>query len=142
MYSEEEIINGCLNKNKLFEDLLYNRFASITYAICLRYVADVDDAKDVFQEAFVKVYTQLKNYKNEGSFDGWVKRIFVNLALDYCRKNRKISFKYSFNQGVKRSYIMRLRYFTLLCSEIYLLKLIEYFLLLFILFLYQFYIFT
>ncbi len=92
MYSEEEIINGCVNKNKLFEDLLYNRFASITYAICLRYVADVDDAKDVFQEAFVKVYTQLKNYKNEGSFDGWVKRIFVNSALDYCRKNRKISF--------------------------------------------------
>lgn len=93
MYSDKEIINGCVNKDKLFEDILYKKFASIAYAICLRYVSDVDDAKDVFQEAFVKVYTQLSRYSYEGSFEGWVKRIFVNTALDYCRKNKRICFE-------------------------------------------------
>jgi RNA polymerase sigma-70 factor (ECF subfamily) len=92
MHSNEEIINGCINKDKYFEDLLYKKYAAIAYAICLRYVSNTDDAKDVFQEAFVKVYGQLKNYKMQGSFEGWIKRIFVNTALDYCRRRRRVVF--------------------------------------------------
>jgi len=92
MQNVDEIILGCINRDKLSEDLLYAHFAPIAYAICLRYASNTDDAKDIFQEAFVKVYLQIKNYNKQGSFDGWVKRIFVNTAIDYCRKNKNIHF--------------------------------------------------
>jgi RNA polymerase sigma-70 factor (ECF subfamily) len=77
---------------KLYEDILYEHFAPITYAICLRYASNSDDAKDIFQESFVKVYTQIEHYHKQGSFEGWVKRIFVNTAIDYCRKNKSNLF--------------------------------------------------
>ena len=92
MLTDDLLIAGCLNKDKKCEDLLYQKFASIAFALCLRYVSNIDDAKDVFQEGFVKVYGQLQHFKLQGSFDGWVKRIFVNTALDYCRKKKKIAF--------------------------------------------------
>jgi RNA polymerase sigma-70 factor (ECF subfamily) len=92
MQNVDEILIGCINKEKHSEDLLYARFAPIAYAICLRYASNTDDAKDIFQEAFVKVYIQIKNFNKQGSFEGWLKRIFVNTALDYCRKNKNIQF--------------------------------------------------
>jgi RNA polymerase sigma-70 factor (ECF subfamily) len=92
MQKEAEIIQGCINKVKQYEDILYAHFAPITYAICLRYASNSDDAKDIFQEAFVKVYTQIQNYSKQGSFEGWVKRIFINTAIDYCRKNKSNLF--------------------------------------------------
>jgi RNA polymerase sigma-70 factor (ECF subfamily) len=92
MQKEAEIIQGCIDRVKLYEDILYEHFAPITYAICLRYATNKDDAKDIFQEAFVKVYTQIQNYSKQGSFEGWVKRIFVNTAIDYCRKNKNNLF--------------------------------------------------
>jgi RNA polymerase sigma-70 factor (ECF subfamily) len=92
MQNINEIITGCIQRDKYSEDLLYAHFSPIAYAICLRYASNVDDAKDIFQEAFVKVYLQIKNYKHQGSFEGWVKRIFVNTAIDYCRKNKNIHF--------------------------------------------------
>ena len=92
MQNADQIIIGCINRDKLSEDLLYAHFAPIAYAICLRYVSNQDDAKDVFQDAFVKVYLQIKNYNKQGSFEGWVRRIFVNTAIDYCRKNKNLKF--------------------------------------------------
>ena len=92
MQNLDDILVGCINKEKHYEDLLYARFASIAYAICLRYASNADDAKDIFQEAFVKVYLQIKNYNKQGSFEGWLKRIFVNTALDYCKRNKNIQF--------------------------------------------------
>jgi RNA polymerase sigma-70 factor (ECF subfamily) len=93
MQNEIDIINGCIKKEKHAEDLLYNQFAPIVYAICLRYAANTDDAKDIFQEGFVKVHTQLHTYNQKGSFDGWVKRIFIHTAIDFCRKNKKMIFQ-------------------------------------------------
>jgi len=92
MQKEAEIIQGCIDRVKLYEDILYEHFAPITYAICLRYAANSDDAKDIFQESFLKVYTQIQKYNKQGSFEGWIKRIFVNTAIDYCRKKKTIQF--------------------------------------------------
>jgi RNA polymerase sigma factor (sigma-70 family) len=92
MQNVDEIITGCINKDKHYEDLLYAHFSSVAYAICIRYAANSHDAKDIFQEAFVKVYVQIKNYNKQGSFEGWLKRIFVNTALDYCRRKKNIHF--------------------------------------------------
>ena len=72
--------------------MLYKKTSALCYAICLRYAANSNDAKDIFQEAFVKVYTQINNYNKSGSFEGWLKRIFINTSIDYCRKNKKINF--------------------------------------------------
>ena len=56
------------------------------YAICYRYAKNSDQAKDLLQEGFIKVYTKLGEFKFEGSFEGWLKRIFINHALEYIRK--------------------------------------------------------
>jgi len=56
-------------------------------AVCLRYINDIEDARDLLQEGFVKLYTNIHKYTGEGSFDGWVRKIFVNSALEKLRQN-------------------------------------------------------
>lgn len=70
---------------------LYNELSGVLYAICLRYMGNEDDAKDVFQEGFVKLLDSLKSYRSEGSFEGWAKRIMVNMALMQLRKRKPMA---------------------------------------------------
>lgn len=60
------------------------------YGVCLRYVANADDANDILQEGFIKVYKNLDKFRREGSFEGWVRRIFVNTAIEQFRKKVKL----------------------------------------------------
>ncbi len=60
------------------------------YGVCLRYVANTDDANDILQEGFIKVYKNLDKFRREGSFEGWVRRIFVNTAIEQFRKKVKL----------------------------------------------------
>ena len=87
-FNQEEVIAGCLKKQKEFEDQLYKKFAPTMFAICYRYAGNKDDAKDIFQDGFIKVYSQLKNFKTQGSLEGWIKRIFINTALDFCKSKK------------------------------------------------------
>jgi RNA polymerase sigma factor (sigma-70 family) len=80
-----KIIKGCLDNNRQNQSELYKMFASKMYGLCLRYSGNSYDAQDILQEGFVKVFQNLKQFKWEGSFEGWMKRIFVNLALDKYR---------------------------------------------------------
>jgi RNA polymerase sigma-70 factor (ECF subfamily) len=57
--------------------------------VCLRYAKDSEQADDILQDGFVKVFTKLKDFKNEGSLEGWIRRVMVNTALDQIRKNGK-----------------------------------------------------
>lgn len=95
VFNDEEVIAGCLKKQKEKEDELYNHFAPIMYAICYRYAGNKDDAKDIFQDGFIKVYSQLSNYKMKGSFEGWVKRIMINTALDFCKSKKLVQTNYT-----------------------------------------------
>lgn len=81
----KEIVNGCLKNNRQNQSELYKMFASKMYGVCLRYTGNSMDAQDIMQEGFVKVFDNLKNFKWNGSLEGWMKRIFVNLALDKYR---------------------------------------------------------
>ena len=72
------------------QEHLYKRFASKMYGVCLRYVANADDANDILQEGFIKVYKNLDKFRREGSFEGWVRRIFVNTAIEQFRKKVKL----------------------------------------------------
>jgi len=92
MLSDEEIINACIKQDKKAQRTLYKKYASIMYGICLRYCNRKAEAEDVLQEAFIKIFSNIKTYRCEGSFEGWLKRIVVNTALNYYKSNLKRAF--------------------------------------------------
>jgi RNA polymerase sigma factor (sigma-70 family) len=71
---------------------IYQLFSSVLYGICLKYMKNEDDAKDVFQEAFILVFEKISQYKFEGSFEGWAKRIFINKLIETLNKKKKENF--------------------------------------------------
>jgi RNA polymerase sigma-70 factor (ECF subfamily) len=84
--SEQEIIAGCIKNETKFQQMLYNQLASKMFAVCLRYANEYNAAQDLMQEAFVKVFRNIEKYRGDGSFEGWVRRIFVNTAIEHYRK--------------------------------------------------------
>lgn len=83
---ERHIVQGCLRGEKSFQKLLYNQYSQKMYSVCLRYSQDQDQAKDLLQEGFIRVFQHLTTFKGEGSFEGWVRRIMVNGCLESLRK--------------------------------------------------------
>jgi len=81
----KDIINGCLKGNRRDQELLYRRHAAKLYAVCLQYSGNDEEARDILQEGFIKIFGNLVHYKHEGSFEGWVRRIMVNTALEKYR---------------------------------------------------------
>lgn len=86
----KNIIKGCLAGNRRDQELLYRRHASRLYAICLQYSGNDEEARDVLQEGFIKIFENLVHYKNEGSFEGWMRRIIVNTALEKFRSRNHL----------------------------------------------------
>jgi RNA polymerase sigma-70 factor (ECF subfamily) len=70
-------------------ELLYRHFAPKMYGICLRFAGNPMDADDILQEAFLKIFMKIKDFRNEGSLEGWIRRTFVNTAINYYRKNSR-----------------------------------------------------
>lgn len=68
------------------QQALYNRFASKMFGVCLRYAGNTEEAEDILQEGFLKVFRKIGSFRSEGSFEGWVRRIFVNTAIEHYRK--------------------------------------------------------
>lgn len=81
------LIQDCIAGKRASQELLYKKFSPRMYAICLRYADNVQSAEDILQEGFIKVFNNLDKYKGKGSFEGWVKRIFVNTSIEYYRKS-------------------------------------------------------
>lgn len=84
--SESRLIENCISGNRKSQKELYDMYAPKMFAICLRYTKNQMDAEDTLQEGFVKLYNNLHRFRGEGSFDGWVRRIFVNTAIEHIRK--------------------------------------------------------
>jgi len=84
---EKQLIEGCINGDRRAQKALYDRYSARMMAVCLRYVKETEDARDLMQEGFIKLYTNINKYSGEGSFDGWVRKIFVNCALERLRQN-------------------------------------------------------
>ena len=80
-----DIIKGCLEDNSIAQEKLYQQFASKMFAVCLRYAGDYDEAKDVLQDGFVRIFTNLHQFNEKGSFEGWIRRIMINTALEKYR---------------------------------------------------------
>lgn len=86
----KNIINGCLKGNRRDQELLYRRHAAKLYAVCLQYSVNNEEARDILQEGFIKIFENLVHYKHEGSFEGWVRRIIVNTALEKYRSKHNL----------------------------------------------------
>lgn len=89
MDPEQELIDKCLANDPFAQELLYRRYASKMYGICLRYVRQKEEANDVLQDSFVRVFLNLKYYRGDGSFEGWIRRIVVNTAINHYKSNLK-----------------------------------------------------
>ena len=85
---ESDLIKGCMDGNRRMQEELYRRFSPRMYAVCLRYAGNAEEAEDILQEGFIKVFKKLDSFRSEGSFEGWVRRIFVNTAIEHFRRKR------------------------------------------------------
>jgi RNA polymerase sigma factor (sigma-70 family) len=85
--SDEDLIRGCRENNRKIQEMLYRRYAKTMYNLCLLYEGDHDKAKDILQEAFIKIFKNISNFDMKGSFKSWMKKIVTNTAVDHYRKN-------------------------------------------------------
>ncbi len=88
----DSIIAACLKEKRDAQHLLYEHYAGLMLGICLRYTGCRADAEDVLQESFVKIFQNIKSFRQEGSFEGWMKKIMVNTALNFLRKKKREHF--------------------------------------------------
>jgi len=79
--TEEELISGCIRKEAKCQKQLFDLYAGRLFGVCLRYARNRGDAEDILQDAFIKIFDKISQFKREGSFEGWMKRIAVNTAL-------------------------------------------------------------
>ena len=84
---ESQLIKGCRKGDRLAQKELYETYSRKMMGVCLRYVNDRETARDLLQDGFVKVFTSMDSYSGAGSFEGWMRKIFVNCALEYLRKS-------------------------------------------------------
>ena len=89
MEHHHQLIKDCLKQDRSAQHKLYNLFAPQMLGVCYRYTKSLDDAEDILQEAFVKVFTNLKQYKGDGELGAWIRRIMVNTALSYLRRHSR-----------------------------------------------------
>ena len=85
--NERQLIDGCKKGDRIAQKELYDCFSRKMFGVCYRYVNDRETAADVLQDGFVKVFTSLSSYSGVGSFEGWIRKVFVNTALEYLRKS-------------------------------------------------------
>lgn len=83
------LIENCVLNKEWAQKELYDLYSSQLFPICCRYAIDQNEAKDILQEAFIRIFTTLKQYKADGALIGWLKRVVVTTALNYIKKNKK-----------------------------------------------------
>jgi RNA polymerase sigma factor (sigma-70 family) len=92
-----EILKGCRKNNRAAQGTLYQWLAPKVLGVCMRYMEQRDEAEDVMQESFVKIFTNLGSFRDEGSFEGWARRIAANTALSALRKKKVMVFERNLN---------------------------------------------
>ena len=88
--TEKALIKACIKGKSVAQKELYDIFSSKMFGVCLRYAKNHHNAEDLLQEGFVKVFKNIQKFRSEGSFEGWMRRIFVNTAIEHYRKNNPL----------------------------------------------------
>lgn len=86
---EQELINGCLEGRLRHQKELYHQYAPLMMGVCMRYASSQDEAQDILQDGFVTVFKKLDTFKGDGPLGAWIRKVMVNSALQYYRKNKK-----------------------------------------------------
>ncbi len=107
--SETALIEDCINNSSVAQRELYNRFSGILFGICYRYASCRQDAEDMLQEGFIKIFTKISSFENKGNFEGWMKRVMVHTCINYLKKNKRfdsiISIEEVFHLEIKEESI-------------------------------------
>lgn len=85
--ADERLVKLCLENDRKAQKSLYDRYSRKMMGVCMRYAGDPELAKDMLQDGFIRIFTNLTAFQNSGSFEGWMRRIIVNTCLEHLRKN-------------------------------------------------------
>ncbi|KLT65978.1 RNA polymerase sigma factor [Pedobacter sp. BMA] len=86
-YTIDDLMEGCKAGDRKMQEMLYRQTATKMLAVCMRYAKDRMEAEDVLQLGYIKIFQKIKDYRGEGSFEGWIRRVMVNTAIESYRKN-------------------------------------------------------
>ncbi len=89
--TEEQMLAGSVKNNPAAQEELYNRFSPRMLGVCYRFAKNREDAEDMLQEGFIKIFTQLHQYRGEGALEGWIRRIVVHTCINILKKNKKFA---------------------------------------------------
>lgn len=89
---DEELVKGCFKQEEKYFSMIYQKYYRKMFHLCKRYAINKEEAEDLVQEGFIIVYKQLKKFEFRGSFEGWMRRVMVNNAINYIRVKKKLSF--------------------------------------------------
>ena len=97
--TEEELIKRCLKQDFKGQREVYNRYSGKMMGVCLRYIKDRGEAEGVMVGGFIKVFEKIGQYKGDGAFEAWIRRIMVNDSLTYIRKHKAMSVEVDLDQA-------------------------------------------
>jgi RNA polymerase sigma-70 factor (ECF subfamily) len=100
----ENIIKGCIEQDSKAQEQLFKMMYGKMMSVCLRYMGDVDEAKDVLQDGFIKLFDKIDKYNFNGSFEGWMRRMFVNTSIDAIRKKKRDPFNITDEARISEEY--------------------------------------
>ncbi len=89
--TEEAILLGCIQNKSVAQKELYEKYSPKMLAVCYRYGHNREDAEDMLQEGFIKVFSQIHTFENRGSLEGWIRRIVVHTCINILKKNKKFN---------------------------------------------------
>jgi RNA polymerase sigma factor (sigma-70 family) len=98
-YTIDELIKRCRSGERKAQELLYKQFAAKMLGVCMRYATDKMEAEDMLQDGFIKVFKKIDEFRSEGSFEGWIRRIMVHSSIEYYRKHHKIMQVVDLDEG-------------------------------------------
>jgi RNA polymerase sigma-70 factor (ECF subfamily) len=100
---EKELIELAVENNRHAQHQIYSKFSPKMLSVCRQYIKDIHEAEDIMITAFMKVFTNLKNFKHEGSFEGWIRRIMINECISFIRVQKKVKFLEDVPDNVRES---------------------------------------
>ena len=89
---ENELIQLAVENNRQAQQQIYTKFSPKMLSVCRQYIKDIHQAEDIMITAFMKVFTNLKNFQHKGSFEGWIRRIMVNECISFIRVDKKLKY--------------------------------------------------
>jgi len=109
LMTEQAIIAGCLHNDPSSQRELYSRYSPKMLSVCYRFAQSREDAEDMLQEGFIKIFSQIHTFQNKGAFEGWIRRVIVHTCINFLKKykkfNESLDLDYAQNQPVREESI-------------------------------------